>query len=251
MLYGDFQFAINEKSDDFLRKGVFSCYRPVDTATPVPAGQRELSEQDWGRLLALAHAEREEAFHTYARHYLSTSGQIYWSDTHQMSTYLDDYHQALDRRLGAVSAATEMITEIYVPRQALEGFFSAAREDLRQRDVEVIYGTVRLIEPDTESFLAWARRPFSCVIFNLHVVHTAEGLARAAQAFRRLIALAIERGGSYYLTYHRYATRDQVLACYPQMPEFLRLKKLYDPGELFQSEWYRYYRTMFADRLGA
>ena len=120
-LYGDFQFAVNEASDDFLRKGVFSCYRPVDLATPVPAKQRELSERDWERLLYLAHANREEAFQMYARHYLATSGQIYWSDTHQISTYLDDYHRALDRRLGTAHRATEMITEIYVPRDALEG----------------------------------------------------------------------------------------------------------------------------------
>src|SRR6266404_4187004 len=56
-------------------------------------------------------------------------------------------------------------------------------------------------------------------------------------------------GGSYYLTYHRYATRKQVEACYPQFAEFLRLKKKYDPDERFQSDWYRHYRTMFADSL--
>jgi protein-S-isoprenylcysteine O-methyltransferase len=30
---------------------------------------------------------------------------------------------------------------------------------------------------------------------------------------------------------------------------FLRLKKRYDPEERFQSDWYRHYRTMFADIL--
>ena len=37
-MFGDFQFSVDERSDDFLRKGVFSCYRPVDPATPMPAG---------------------------------------------------------------------------------------------------------------------------------------------------------------------------------------------------------------------
>jgi len=248
-LYGDFQFSINERSEDFLRKGVFSCYRPVDPATPVPANQRELSEQDWEKLLYLTHTDRQEAFDLYVLHYLATSGQIYWSDTHQMSTYLDDYHGVLDRRLGSADRATEMITEIYVPRQALTGFFNAVREDFRRRGSELIYGTVRLIEPDLETFLAWARQPYACVIFNLHVVHTVEGLAHAAATFRRLIDFGIESGGSYYLTYHRYATREQVLACYPQLPEFLRLKKTYDPGERFQTDWYRHYMRMFSDDL--
>ncbi len=64
-----------------------------------------------------------------------------------------------------------------------------------------------------------------------------------------MIDLALEQGGSYFLTYHRWATRDQVEACYPQMPEFLRQKLNWDPDERFQSDWYRHYRQMFADVL--
>ncbi len=90
---------------------------------------------------------------------------------------------------------------------------------------------------------------WACTVLNLHVEHTPEGIKRAAEAFRRLIDLARKRGGSDYLTYHRWATREQVEACYPQFPEFLRLKKRYDPQERFQSEWYRRYAAMFADVL--
>ena len=32
------------------------------------------------------------------------------------------------------------------------------------------------------------------------------------------------------------------------MAEFLRLKRRHDPGEVFQSDWYRHYKQMFADR---
>jgi hypothetical protein len=40
-----------------------------------------------------------------------------------------------------------------------------------------------------------------------------------------------------------------VETCYLQFAEFLRLKKKYDPEERFQSNWYRHYKNMFADRL--
>jgi hypothetical protein len=108
---------------------------------------------------------------------------------------------------------------------------------------------VRLIERDDESFLPWAKQPYACTIFNLHTVHSPEGLRRSAKAFRRLIDMAARRAGTYYLTYHRHATRDQVHKCYPQFSQFLRLKKNYDPEERFQSDWYRHYRTMFADSI--
>jgi FAD/FMN-containing dehydrogenase len=248
-LYGDCQYATAADSTEFLRRGVFSCYRPVDDATPIREGQKELGVDDWDRLLYLSHADKRRAFDVYAGYYLGTSGQIYWSDTHQLSTYLDDYHVGLDRRLGAASPGTEMITEIYVPREALARFLDDVRRDFRADQVDLIYGTIRLIERDTESVLAWARQPWACIIFNLHVAHTGDGLARAAGQFRRLIDLAIAHGGSYFLTYHRWASRAQVEACHPRFVEFLNAKRRHDPEERFQSEWYRHYRTMFRDAL--
>jgi FAD/FMN-containing dehydrogenase len=249
-LYGDFQFAIDPASADFLRGGVFSCYRPVDPATPMPDAQAALSRADWQRLIALAHTDKRRAVDAYTAHYLATSGQRYWSDLHQMADYVDGYHAAIDERMGATEPATEMISELYVPRASLASFLAEVRADFRANGVDVIYGTVRLIEQDDESVLAWARAPYACVIFNLHTVHTEAGIARSAAAFRRLIDLAIGHGGTYYLTYHRWATKAQVLACYPRFPEFLRLKRRYDPEERFQSDWYRHYRTMFADEIG-
>jgi FAD/FMN-containing dehydrogenase len=244
-MFGDFQFSVDEQSDDFLRRGVFSCYRPVDPNTPMPTEQRELGDEDWHALLLLAHNNKSTAFDRYSKYYLSTSGQLYWSDTHQMSTYLDDYHARLDTQLGVKDRATEMITEIYVTRPSLPAFMSEVAATFRTNGVPIVYGTVRLIEQDDESFLAWAKQPYACIIFNLHVVHTPDGIDRAADAFRYLIDMGRKYGGRYYLTYHRHARREQVEACYPQMPEFLRLKRKYDPTERFQSEWYRHYKQMF------
>jgi FAD/FMN-containing dehydrogenase len=244
--YGDFQFSTDPASDDFLRTGVFSCYRPVPDATPVPASQHELHAGDWAELLYLAHTDKRRAFERYRDHYLATDGQIYWSDEHQLGVYLDDYHRALDRRLGSAVRATEMITEIYVPRPLLPDLLAEMREDFRRHGVDLIYGSVRLIERDDETFLAWAREPWACVVLNLHVTHTDAGLGHAASAFRRLIDMAARRGGTYYLTYHRWATRAQVEACHPRLAELLRRKRVYDPDERFQSEWYRHYRAMLA-----
>jgi len=245
-LYGDFQFATDAASDDFLRRGVFSCYRPVEHDGPLPVSQRALAREDWDRLIYLAHTDKARAFSEYSTYYLSTTGQLYYSDAHQMADYADGYHERIDLLLGAAHPATEMISEIYVPRERLNDFMAAVAEDFRAHDTDVIYGTIRLIERDDESFLRWATDRWACIIFNLHTVHTPDGLERAAEAFRRLIDRAIERGGSFYLTYHRWASREQLDACYPQLAEFLELKLAYDPGERFQSEWYRHHRRLLA-----
>jgi FAD/FMN-containing dehydrogenase len=232
-LYGDFQFEIDPGSAGFLQRGICSCYRPVPDDTPL-AADTKLSAEDWSRLLHLAHHDKSRAYEVYAQHYLATSGQVYRSDRHQLATYVPGYHWA---------GSSELISELYVPRPALADFLGAAARDLRALEADVVYGTVRLIERDDETALAWAREPWACVVVNLHVEHTPPGVEHAVVAFRRLIDLALDRGGSFYLTYHRWATRRQLLAAYPQLPEFLDAKLERDPDELFQSDWYRWLRA--------
>ncbi|MFY9609422.1 MAG: FAD-binding oxidoreductase [Blastocatellia bacterium] len=244
-LYGDFQFATDSKRDSFLRRGVFSCYQPVDPDTPLTQNPTRFHPADWERLTYYSHKYKRRAFDAYTSRYVATSGQIYWADSQLSGAYVDNYHAALDRKLKAKTKATEMITEIYVPRQSLVSFMEDARRLLRDLNANVIYGTVRLIEKDEESFLRWARESFACVIFNLHVTHDAKGVADAQRAFQALIDLGIRYRGSYYLTYHRWATKQQIETCYPQFAEFLSLKLKYDPYELFQSDWYRHHRKMF------
>jgi FAD/FMN-containing dehydrogenase len=78
-------------------------------------------------------------------------------------------------------------------------------------------------------------------------VHDDRGIRAAQESFRALIDLAIRNKGSYYLTYHRWATKQQVEACYPQFREFLRLKKAQDPDEVFRSDWYVHHRKLLND----
>ena len=243
-IYGDFQFSVDEKAPDFLQRGVFSCYEPIDQREPI-AAEKKLRDDDWLDLLRLAYTDRAKAFKRYSDYYLETNGQTYWSDTNQLSAYLPNYAQKLREQLGGEESSL-IITEIYVPRAALADFLGQAAELLRSNGTLVIYGTVRLIEKDDESFLAWAKESYTCVIFNLLTLHTSAGMEASAKSFRGLIDLAIARHGSYYLTYHRFARREQVVGCYPQFSKFLDLKRKHDPTERFQSDWYRHYRQMFA-----
>ena len=87
---------------------------------------------------------------------------------------------------------------------------AACATDFRQNGTNVIYGTIRFIRRDDASFLAWAKQDYACIVFNLRVTHTDAGKEKAKTEFRRLIDRALERGGSFFLTYHRWATREQM-----------------------------------------
>ena len=248
-VYGDFQYAIDPHDESFLRLGVMSCYRPAPADAVVDSDATYLSKDGWLSLLELAHRDKAAAFATYAHHYVSSHGQVYWSDTMQLSTYIPEYSEFLASR-GLVSDGSEdslVIGEQYVPPGSLVKFLDRARSVLRETGAEVIYGTIRAIRRDKTTFLPWARDDYACVIFNLRTPHTTAGIERTHDAFRKLTDASLELGGSFYLTYHRAATASQVARAYPRFQEFLAMKERYDPAGVFQSDWYRHYRQLFAE----
>jgi FAD/FMN-containing dehydrogenase len=247
--FGDGQFATDVTSSDQPHQSVFSCYRPVPIDTEIKESQKQLSQEDWSKLYFLARTEKKRAFEEYSKYYLTTNGQVYWSDLHQLSGNLTHRNELLDKKLGPDYKGSEMISEVYVSQENFVPLLAAARKDVHEQKMDLIYGTIRFIAKDSECFLAWARQPFVCIVWNLHVVHTKDGLKKGQEDFRRLIGRALEFGGHYFLTYHRWATRAQVEKAYPRFVDFLRLKKKYDARERFQSNWYRHYREMFADKL--
>lgn len=247
--YGDWQYDIDPASDEFMRRGVFSCYRAVEGAAPDdrPAGEAALSREAWAALAAIARQDKTRVFELYRAHYEQTHGQRYWSDSHQAATYLDNYAELLAQTAGEQAAReTLMISELYVPRARIADFFERARGVLRDTGAEVLYGTVRIIERDSETVLAWAREPWACIIVNLLVEHTEAGRERAIAAFRGLIDAALELDGSYYLTYHRWATDAQLHAAHPRITEFVKRKSAIDPAHVFDSDWYRQVREQVA-----
>ncbi len=237
--YGDFQYMTDETSEDFMRKGIVSTYSPTDSISEIPAGQIELSEDDWSRLYFLAHTDKAAAYAEYAQHYLQTDGQLYWSDEHQFSPYLPHAGDMLARRLGWTTFRSLMITELYTPRDRFDSFMAAARDALIETGANVVYGTVRLIEAEDETVLRWAKRDYACIIFNLLVEHSPVGMDRAKAQFRALIDRALDEDGCYYLTYHRWAAPQQLERAYPEIRDFIALKDRYDPRGVFDSDWYR------------
>lgn len=243
--YGDFQFDIDPASADCCARGILSCYAPAARNAALDAPRR-LDPEQWRRLLALAHTDKTRAFEEYADFYLGTDGQTYDSDTQQTGVYVGGYHAELDGALG--HRGSEMIAEWFVPRERLARFLGDVSQCLRARRADPVYGTVRLIERDADTRLPWARERWACVVLNLHVAHARSAIERAQRTFRALNDLALELRGSFYLTYHRWASAAQIEAAYPDIREWLRLKRAYDPQERFASDWYRHLARAFGAR---
>lgn len=237
--YGDCQYSIDLSSPVGEHKGVFSCYYPVSNELLILKNQRILSKEKWSELYRVARTDKKKAFDIYSNYYLTTNNQIYWSDLHQLSSAFEGYLDQVD-----LDKATEVITEIYVRKDKLIPLLAEIKKDFITHGVDLTYGTIRLIEKDNDSFLAWATEPMVCIVCNLHVTHTDEGLNKARNDFCRIIDRVISFEGKFYLTYHRWVTKEQIEYCYPQFREFLKLKLKYDPCERFQSSWYQHFKRL-------
>lgn len=243
--YGYFQYSIDGTSPDFLRNGILTTYEPVPADTPLGEKETDIDAETFTALMRLVHRDRGSAYRRYATAELARDGNVEWSDLHQLSTYAGGYHKVIEKDLGAAEGA-DLILEIYVPRTELIGFLEEARRDILNGEVSLVYGTIRFIEQDKDSFLAWAKKRYACVIFTIHSSGEARAMRKTEEACRQLIRSGIKRNGSFYLTYNRFATREDIIAAYPQFPEFLSHKLKYDPMELFQSDWYRHYRALYS-----
>ena len=239
-VFGDCQFSIDLDGVADEHAAIMPCYQPVNSDTEITPDATSLAPDDWGSLYRLSRTDKRQAFELFSEHYLRTDGQVYWSDTLQLSNAFCGYRDAMDPNVG-----TEVITEIYLGHETAIPCLEKIRQCLATRKADVTYGTIRLIEADHETFLPWARRRSVCIVANLHCPKTTAGTEKTKRDFKAILDCTLEYDGSFYLTYHRWASEHHVATAYPQIRDFFALKKVYDPNEIFQSNWYRHYHQFF------
>ncbi len=59
--------------------------------------------------------------------------------------------------------------------------------------MDIIYGTVRFIQRDDESFMPWAKDSYACIIFRKSspVISLEEGIEKAKRDFQALYDIAL------------------------------------------------------------
>ena len=146
---------------------------------------------------------------------------------------------ALDIPQAKPMHAAEYAFETLVPPAALEAYFADVRALAEERRLTLLGISVRRYRKDTSACLAWATQEWAGVRVRLAVRATIGASVAAAEVRRALIQLALARGGAFLPGDVRYATREQINACYPTLATFLRDKRRADPSDRLQNDWYR------------
>ncbi len=139
------------------------------------------------------------------------------------------------------SDTTDILHEYFLPRHNVRTFVLQLRNLIPRHGGNLLNVTVRSVDRDDDSFLRYADRPMLSLVMLFVQPRTAAGEAKMQEMTREMIDVAISLGGRYYLPYRLHATPQQFHQAYPQAEEFFKLKRKYDPDELFQNQFYLRY----------
>ena len=142
---------------------------------------------------------------------------------------------------GRDRSRTDILHEYFLPAEGLEPFLAASRTVIPASRQDLLNVTLRYVQEDRTSALAYARgnRVAAVLLFSQRMTQADEEDMRAMT--ERLIDAALDAGGSFYLPYRLHARRDQITRAYPRVEEVVARKRHYDPGLLFRNTlWHRY-----------
>ena len=136
---------------------------------------------------------------------------------------------------------TDILHEYFVSREKAASFVEELRTIIPSHSGNLLNVTVRQVETDTDTFLRYAPSPMLALVMLFDQERTPAAEEKMQAMASEMIEAGLLHGGCYYLPYRLHATPDQFRRAYPQAEAFFKLKRKYDPHELFQNEFYRKY----------
>src|SRR6266516_665450 len=147
---------------------------------------------------------------------------------------------------------TDIIQEYYVPVRHFTAFLDEFRRILTDGHMNVVSSTIRYVKANDETYLAYAPREDAFAIIQMSNVGLSQREQRHTQAVtQQLVDAALRFGGTYYLTYQLYPTREQLRKAYPNAEYVFGRKRFYDPAERFMSKFYEKYGMIPSHDHGA
>jgi FAD/FMN-containing dehydrogenase len=134
------------------------------------------------------------------------------------------------------------LQEYFIPIDNFNNFSTKMALILNQHHVNVINISIRHALPDSESLLSWARKEVFCFVIYYEQGLNDSDKKEVYKLTSKLIDVALEEGGAYYLPYQIIATSEQFFRAYPKSVEYFALKRRIDPTYKFRNKlWDRYF----------
>ena len=134
----------------------------------------------------------------------------------------------------------DILQEYFVPKEQLAQFIAAFRCLVVQEEMNVLNVTIREVKKDTTSLLPYAKQD----MFGLVILYSQPPGDEAEEHMKHFTKLLIDQvhkvDGTFYLPYRLHYTKEQLLESYPNLYEWLRIKKKWDRNGRFDSKFYQH-----------
>lgn len=172
----------------------------------------------------------------------------WWLET---SSFLSDWFKELPRNQLLYQSVEDyvnhdpkqidLLQEYFIPVENFANFVSFLQSLKEEMADPLMNITVRHVQKDTETVLAYAQEDHIAFVLFFRGPHTESFDEKIKQLAQKIIDKALELKGSYYLPYRPYPRLDQFQKAYPRYQEFLDIKKKYDPTGVFMNQFYKDY----------
>jgi FAD/FMN-containing dehydrogenase len=137
-----------------------------------------------------------------------------------------------------VPQETDILHEYFVPPERLADFIEAIRPILLRDKPDLLNITIREVKADSDTLLNYAPQSRFALVMYFHQKIDSKSDQLMENFTREMIDAALSCGGTYYLPYRPHATLTQFQKGYPQAGMFFEAKQKYDPGEIFENQFY-------------
>ncbi|MCA1053615.1 FAD-binding oxidoreductase [Rossellomorea aquimaris] len=136
---------------------------------------------------------------------------------------------------------TDILQEYFVPIDEYEVYIDDMKNYLQERDLNLINITVRYVEQNEEPAMSYSKGDMFALVLLINQGLSEKEISETGETVRGMIDITLKHGGSYYLPYYQYPTKEQMRAAYPNSDDFFDMKRKLDPKERFINQFYEEY----------
>jgi FAD/FMN-containing dehydrogenase len=140
------------------------------------------------------------------------------------------------------SASTDLLQEYFIPERNFNQYLDDIKPVLRNTNIDLLNITIRGVQKDNDSYLAYARENVFGFVFLFNQKKTAEEEQAMKKLTNLLCDVALKNEGTFYLPYRLHIDRVKMRQSYPAADSFFQLKLKYDAGALFSNKFYEHYK---------
>ena len=139
--------------------------------------------------------------------------------------------------------STDILHEYFIPKRNFNSYIEKLKTVLPASKIDLLNITIRNVYPDEDSYLSYAKEEVFGFVFLFNQKTKCNCREKVMEELtKKLVDVAIESEGTYYLPYRLHVDKERMRKVYPQSEQFFKLKLKYDSAEVFKNKFYEHYK---------